>query len=328
MVQLYKISFFLASIFFFNNNINAQNSISGIVYDEQKVPLIGANLLIEATEIGATTNIKGQFKLEIPNNIELPFRLLISYTGFQSQSILIKKIEPLEIILLEGIYIELNEDFVISASRKREKITEAPASISVLSARELAVSPDVNPTRSLANLAGVHLLQQSANRVNIEIRGNMNLFSTAVFPIMDYRNLISSGSGLFQSSGSGLSNIDLERIEVVRGPGSALYGPGVTAGVVHFITKNPIDYAGTTIEIQGGELATIGVAARYARKISDKFGFKINTHYNRGNEFSLDASSADSIYTKSYATQVYQPAIKNNAVDLNGERKIWIDKSN
>lgn len=325
MVRLYRISFFLACIFFFINNTNAQTSISGTVYNEQKEPLIGANLLIEATEIGATTDIKGQFKIEINTKIELPFRLLVSYTGFQSQSILIEKLTTLEIILLEGVYINLNEDFVISASRKKEKITEAPASISVLSARELAVSPNVNPTQSLANLAGVHLLQQSANRVNIEIRGDMNLFSTSVFPIMDYRNLISSGAGLFQSSGSGLSNIDLERIEVVRGPGSALYGPGVTAGVVHFITKNPIDYPGTTIEIQGGELATIGIAARHATKVNDKFGFKINTHFNRGNEFSLDPNSADSIYTKTYATQVYQPAIRNNAVDLNGEKKILVE---
>ena len=62
---------------------------------------------------------------------------------------------------------------------------------------------------------------------------------------MDYRSLVGPGIGTFQSDQSGISRIDLERIEVVRGPGSALYGPGVTSGVIHFITKNPIDHPGT-----------------------------------------------------------------------------------
>jgi len=325
MTRLYFITTLFVSILF-STLLTAQTTVNGTVHNEQKEPLIGANILFENTTIGATTDEFGKFTLTTSEKVATPFRITVSYTGFQTQSILVKQIDkPIEIILKEGVLIELDDAYVISASRKREKITEAPASISVLSARMIAVSPDVNPTRSLGNLPGVHLQQQSANRVNIEMRGNMNLFSTAVFPIMDYRNLVSPGVDLFQSSGSGLSNIDLQRIEVIRGPASALYGPNVTAGVVHFFTKNPIDYSGTIIEIQGGELATFGIAARHATKVSDKFGFKINAHYNRGNEFTLDANSEDSTYIKTLATQAYTPAIKDNAVDLGGERTILID---
>lgn len=310
----------------FGMHLNAQIFVGGTVTTEGGEPLMKATVQIEGTSYGTTTNAQGVFTLNVAENVALPFNLVISYTGYETVT---ERIElnnsKLSVQLKEAVYNIDIANFVVSASRKREKITEAPAAISVLSARQLAVSPDINPTRSLGNLPGVHLTQQSANRINIEMRGNTQLFGTSVFPIMDYRNLISSGVDIFQSSGAGLSNIDLAQIEVVRGPGSALYGPGVTAGVVHFITKNPMDYTGTTIEVQGGELATFGFAARHATKLNDKFAFKINASYNRGNEFTLDPNSEDSSLIKGYATQAYFPAIKDGAVDLGGERDIIIE---
>ena len=120
------------------------------------------------------------------------------------------------------------------------------------------------------------------------MRGGNGNFGTAAFPILDYRNLKGAGTGTFNSAGVGISPLDLQRIEVVRGPGSALYGAGVTTGVIHYISKSPIDNPGTALELIGGELNTFGVTARHATKISDKFGFKINAMYRRGDEFGLD----------------------------------------
>ena len=67
--------------------------------------------------------------------------------------------------------------------------------------------------------------------------------------MLDYRSLISPGLEYFDSQNSPINNIDLERIEVVLGPASALYGPDVTTGVVHFISKNPFEHPGSTAEL-------------------------------------------------------------------------------
>ncbi|MFK7905547.1 MAG: TonB-dependent receptor plug domain-containing protein, partial [Chitinophagales bacterium] len=199
----------------------------------------------------------------------------------------------------------------------REKVQEAPASISVITARKLEASAQAaDPVRNLISTPGVQIQQQSAARINIEMRGSASLFNTGVFPIMDYRSLSGPGIGTFQSDGSGISSLDLQRIEVVRGPGSALYGPGVTSGVVHFITKTPIQHPGTSVEIMGGELSTFGTTVRHAgRNEKGTFGYKINAQYKRGDEFVLDLEE-DAAQIAKFQTSIIQPGVTNGVVDV------------
>ena len=67
--------------------------------------------------------------------------------------------------------------------------------------------------------------------------------------MLDYRSLISPGLEIFDSQNSPINQIDVERVEVVLGPSSALYGPDVTSGVVHFISKDPFKRPGTTAKL-------------------------------------------------------------------------------
>ena len=302
----------------------AQTTIRGNVTDDAGEPLIGANVLVKgSTSDGDITDFEGNYS--ITTNQALPFTLVFSYTGFTAQEIEVTSDAPVNVTLVEGI---LSDEVVISASRRAEKVQDAPASISVLSARKLeSTANSTDATRNLVNLAGVQIQQQSANRINISMRGSAGLFGTGVFPIMDYRSLIGPGIGTFQSDQAGISNIDLQRIEVVRGPGSALYGPGVTEGVVHFITKNPIDFPGTTVEVMGGELNTFGIGARHATKVSDKFGFKVNAQYRRGNEFTLDPDDPDdAAQIALFQTRVVNPEVTAGGfVDVNGTPREILD---
>ncbi len=112
--------------------------------------------------------------------------------------------------------------------------------------------------------------------------------------MLDYRSLITPGLELFDSQNSPINNIDLERIEVVLGPGSALYGPDVTSGVVHFISKDPFRHPGGTVELIYGELNTFKIAGRYAgHNESGTFGYKINARYGSGTDFALDPEDED-----------------------------------
>ncbi len=302
--------------------IMAQGTISGIVVDGAGEPLLGANILIKATAEGTITDFDGTFSLT--TEADFPLDLDISFTGYNGQTITLDgPTTDLRVEMVEGVLI--GEDIIISASRRREKVQEAPASVSVLSARSLENSPNAtDATRNLVNTAGVQIQQQSANRINISMRGSSGLFGTSVFPIMDYRGLVGPGIGTFQSDQAGIMNLDLERIEVVRGPGSALYGPGVTQGVVHFITKSPIDRPGTSAEVMYGELNTLGAAIRHATKVSEKFGFKVNVQHRRGDEFEYDPNNAeDAAYISTFLPNqgqgrgLYKPAVAGGTVDIN-----------
>ncbi len=301
-------------------SLSAQGTISGTVTDESGEALIGANILVKGTTDGAITDFDGLYT--ITTSEDFPLTIVVSFTGYNTKEMAVNApSSSVDIMLTEGVLI--GEDVVISASRRREKIQEAPASVSVLTARKLQATPNDNAARAIINEPGVYVQQQGAGRVNIQLRGDGGLFGSATFPILDYRALSGPGLGTFDNLNSPLNNIDIERIEVVRGPGSALYGPGVTNGVVHFISKSPIDKPGTTVELIGGELSTFGGSLRHATKVSDKFGFKVNASMKRGGEFQYDANgddpeeaAIDAAMIALTQNSIVSPAISNGIVDV------------
>ncbi len=301
----------------------SQSTIRGTITDTYGESLIGANVIVKGTTDGTVSDFDGSY--EFVTTSSFPLTLVFSYTGYTTiEREISNASSSVDIALTEGVL--LGDEVVISASRKREKVQEAPASVSVIGARQLSVSPDVDPTRTIGNLPGVTIQQQSAGRINIELRGSNGNFATSAFVIQDYRNLIAAGTGTFFSGNTGISSLDLDRIEVVRGPASALYGAGVTSGVVHFLTKSPIDQPGTAFELTGGELNTFGIAARHATKVSDKFGFKINVNYLRGDEFGLDPNDpTDAATIGALSNTISQPTILNNRIDVFAPSTVVVD---
>ena len=144
-----------------------QGRIAGTVNDDSGEGLIGANLIVQGTTEGTVTDFDGSFSFNTTQSF--PLTLVVSFTGYTTQDIVLDgPTSDLAITLSEGVL--LGDDVVISASRRREKIQEAPASISVLSARKLAASPNDNPARNLISMPGVTIQQQSAARINIQLR--------------------------------------------------------------------------------------------------------------------------------------------------------------
>ena len=174
---------------------------------------------------------------------------------------------------------------------------------------------ELNPVRLLVNTPGVQIQQHSLNSINVEMRAGSGLFGTSTFPILDYRYLATPAADSFFSYSTGISNIDIAKIEVVRGANSAMYGPSVTSGVVHFLTKSAIDSPGSTLELTGGSMDTRGINFRHARSNESKtFGYKINVKYNEGADFGLDPVE-DAERISSFYTKIVQPIIKNKVVD-------------
>lgn len=309
-----KKTIFFAFVLLTGFTMLAQTTITGVVKDAQTgETLLGANVKVSGKAVGTTTDFDGKFSLKVAD--APPFTIEISMLGFKAASVEITKNNQEVMVSLEEDATSL-EEIVFSASRRKQKVQEAPASVSIITSKDILNSAAaVDPIMNLANIVGVQMQQQSANSVNIEMRAGSGVFGTSTFPILDYRYLVTPSAGLFQSFQTGMSNIDIERVEVVRGAASALYGPGVTSGVVHFMSKSPIDHPGTTVEMLGGTLSTTGMTVRHAFKNdNDKFGFKVNVRYMKGNDFELDPV-ADADFIASQSTTISQPAIVNGRVD-------------
>jgi len=289
----------------------AQTTISGTVKSADGDALIGASVIISGSTNGGLTNEEGKFS--ISTSKELPVTLEVSYIGYKNLRVEVTAANAsnIQAILYEGV--SIGEEVVVSASRKKEKIQEAPASVSVISLEKIKSRPVTNPIKLIDSEPGVQLDQQGSSRINIQLRDANGLFGTSAFIIMDYRSLVGPGTGTFDAPATALSTLDLAQVELVRGPGSALYGPGVTSGVVHFITKDPFRHPGTSFETSIGELNTFKFALRHAAHNEEKtFGYKFNVNYNRADEWGLDVS--DPIDRNTIGT------FQNNIVDpINGD---------
>ena len=324
---------FLLPALLFCFALNAQTIVTGKITDSKGEPLVGASVVVVGTSTGVSADLDGMYRLETSS--KPPFKVEFSFIGYNSKVLDVTTgNSKIDVVLDENI--STLDEIVVSASRRAEKVQEAPASVSVISEKTMqAASSAVDPIRELINVPGVQIQQQSAARMNIEMRGSAGLFGTGVFPILDYRSLVGAGTGTFQSDASGLNSIDLQRIEVVRGAAGALYGPGVTSGVVHFISKSPIDFPGSTVELMGGEMSTWGISTRVAvASKNKKIGFKINAHNKKGGEFVLDGSEGTTsagVFTKQisrFRTSVLDPVVSNGVVSANqSAAKVLLSKA-
>jgi len=125
--------------------LSAQTTIRGVITDDATGEvLIGANVLVAGTAEGTITDFDGTFELNTSR--ALPVELEISYTGYTTRTMMATSGNVGNVNLIEGLL--LTDEIVVSASRRREKIQEAPASISVISARKMA-----EPSETIAEYA-------------------------------------------------------------------------------------------------------------------------------------------------------------------------------
>jgi iron complex outermembrane receptor protein len=289
--------FLLGILFFLSGFLMAQTAISGFVYEAET----------NEPAIGSVSDQNGYF--ELVTDQALPFGMVVRYLGFENKEVEVFDKNELLYIYLEDGGITTAE-VVVSASRWKEKIQEAPASISVIPLNIIEAQVFVNPLEHLKYTAGVQLTMQGTERINIGMRrGGGGTFNTTTRIIADHRTMSSVASDFFDASSSAFYSLDMERIEVVRGPASALYGPGVTNGVVHFISKDPFKYSGTSVELTGGERATYRAAFRHAQHTANKkFGFKVNGNYRRSNEWQLDPNNTeDSLTMSQFFNEIIDP---------------------
>ena len=299
------------------NLVWSQTTLSGSVVDAESQEVIpGANIIVVGSNTGTVADFDGNFSLT--TSADFPLTIEVSYIGYTAKRVELSSADQSITVSLE--FGQSLDEVVVSASRRTEKILDAPASISIVSSEDIENSANVNdPIRNLVNVPGIQIQQQSANTLNFEMRAGSGVFGTRAFPILDYRFIQSPASGSFFNFQSGISNLDLDKIEVVRGAASALYGFGVESGVVHFMSKKAIDKPGTSVELIGGNLSTLSAAIRHAYANDKKtFGFKINAQYKKGNEFGLDPVEDRDFLNQinaSTANGIFQPIISNNRID-------------
>ena len=236
--------------------IAQKGSISGKVTDSANGnPLIGANVIIDETSQGAASDAKGRYAIKELNPGSYTIR--VSYIGYRDY------MENIEVINGEKKSLDLAlqpeaiemETYVVTASRRRERVEDAPAAISVISKREIRRESNTNLGDYLKGTKGIDFTQSGIDSYNMTARGFNSSFSSRLLTLTDGRMANVPSLRLTAYNVIPVSFEDVEQIEVVLGPSSALYGPNAHSGVLNIVTSSPLRSTGTSINIQGGLLS-------------------------------------------------------------------------
>jgi outer membrane receptor for ferrienterochelin and colicins len=234
-------------------------------------PIESANIELYGEDGESVTTlisgIDGTFPISVVGREKVRFRVThVGYRELQQTIILLDQAGPIQIRLSPTI-LQLHEVVVESVSRKPERVADAPASVTTLDAGQIASRPTLSPAGHLKGLPAVDAINTGINETRLVVRGFNKVLSEPdkLLVLMDGRNTRFPNQRYNLPRLLPTTDDDIERIEVVAGPGSALYGPNAANGVVHLITKSPFDSEGTVVNFGAGERETIFGSLRLAR---------------------------------------------------------------
>ncbi len=261
----------------------AQNvTISGNVRNSNTKEGAGAvSVTVKDGTAGTFTDDKGNFKLSVKS---LPVTILISSVGYELQEVTFTSATFMQVEFKPSS--ALGQEVVVSATRVPQKIMESPVSIERVSAANIRNAPAASFYDVIIGLKGVDVTTSSLTFKTPTTRGFNSSGNTRFNQLVD--GMDNQAPGLNFSVGAiiGLSELDVDNIELLAGASSALYGPGGMNGTLLMTSKNPFKYQGLSFLVKTGIMHTDGRQrspspyhnwnVRWANKVSEKFAFKIN----------------------------------------------------
>ncbi|TGE25057.1 TonB-dependent receptor [Hymenobacter aquaticus] len=252
----------------------AEATIGGTVLTNTGEPLPGATIFLKGTFIGTSTDQLGKFSLNVPFD-NGAVEILVAYVGYETQLVQLNKSDNLLSVVLAPSSTLLNET-VVSASRVEENILRAPVTIDKVSTRQLERFSTPEVLAGLGQLPGVDVNSASMLFTSVSTRGFNTAKSERVMQLVDYMDTALPSLNLSPGNLVGLPELDLESIELLHGPASALYGANALSGVVLFNSKDPFVYEGLSVRVRGGQRNLLDGQLRYAKKLTDKLALKLN----------------------------------------------------
>ena len=173
---------------------------------------------------------------------------------------------------------------VISAAKREQPITESPSSISVITAEDIRRSGATTIADLLRRIPGLDVMRITPSDAQISARGFNESNNNEMLLLIDGRSAYVDFFGVVVWDNLPIVMEEIERIEIIRGPGSALYGANAFSGVINIITKTPEQAKGTTVAATIGEFDTYTGTVMNAN-VFDKWSYKAVASWNEQASF-------------------------------------------
>jgi iron complex outermembrane receptor protein len=179
---------------------------------------------------------------------------------------------------------KIEEVMVVTASRTEQLVHDVPAAVSVITAQDLEEMPADDYGDILRTVPGLNVTQMSAREIQVTGRAATSSLATSQLVLLDGRTLYLDFFGFVMWDFLPVNVTEIKQIEVVRGPGSAVWGANAMTGVINLITKRPKEMEGTSVVLGGGELGTVLGSVTHAGA-RDRWGYKLSASYYKQDPF-------------------------------------------
>jgi len=182
--------------------------------------------------------------------------------------------------LTQELELMKEEETVSIASRYEQPISQAPSNVYVITDEDIRMSGAIDIPTILRRIPGMEVMQTSGADFNVSVRGDNQTSANKLLVMVDGRSIYNDVQGTVHWKLLPVTLPEIKRIEVLKGPASAVWGFNAFDGVVNIITKSPEEMKGTTLQFGGGNFGTITASAIQAGTI-DKFGYRLSIGHNQ-----------------------------------------------
>ena len=208
--------------------------IRGKLTDDKNTPVADATIMVKKASIGTTTDAKGNFQLTISS---FPVILSISHINYLDREIMVENENEVFISIkpvpgmLKGVF--------LGSKGIPTKIMDAPFSAHLIGPDRIRQLPTVSISDAMVYVTGVDQTSSSVTFKTPSTRGFNGSGSTRVNQLVDGMDNQAPGLNFFVGNFAGLTELDIESVELLPGASSSLYGPGGMNGTVLINSKNP-----------------------------------------------------------------------------------------
>lgn len=251
----------------------AQSTLKGKIVDSKNEPLIGATVLIKNSNLYTLTSEDGTFTLS--NITNYPVVLQINFVGFKE--IQLELTSPSENLLELKMEDDLElSEVLITARRRSEEVQKVPIPISVVGGPRIEESGSFNVNRVKELVPTVQLYSSNPRNTTLNIRGLGSTFGLTNDGIDPGVGFYVDGVYFARPAATSLDFIDIEQIEVLRGPQGTLFGKNTTAGAFNITTRLPSYTPGGTVELSYGNYGFIQAKTSITGPLSKNLAARVS----------------------------------------------------
>lgn len=296
-----SIFFLLLSLSF---GSHAQPNIKGVVKDKSTSTPLGS-VHITIGRQGVATNAQGEFSFtKLAKGSYTVNASLVGYKPQQQRVQVADKDVYIEFFLEEeDVFID---EVVVSATRTESRIGDIPGRVELITPERISMSSYQSVDELLALLPGVHTARSYglfSFRATVSMRGVSAKEQARTLVLLNGMPVNKADGG--SVNWNLISTGEVERIEVIKGPGSALYGGNAMGGIINVVTKKPAETIEGSISAHYGTYNTKGLNAKLAGKLNNGFYWAANGLFR----------NSDGYITQSFADQQENPYIVNSTFE-------------